>query len=452
MHGRKTGVHTARICRMRRESGALSTPAFQPDRELDWKQEVNQRIAAHKSRKDSGAAGKATPVMAHSIGSSRAAQAAARVAERFSHAPSYNQMLAEEARAAVRAAEAASQAALKMQAAAESVLAELESVARVEPATPQTIDPQRQRAAAEPGTYFDSFLELERPAAKTSESIPASALEIRWESDLPVRPSQPERSRTSRRLDQYSFETENWRGPAAAYGEPETVEPAQTIPANLIEFPRELIAARKARPRIAEGPLAPEDGEPGQLSIFEVDPGTISTLPAPADAATEAHSSGWSKLRLDAETAPEPAHDYAAAQAHAIHMAPLNLRLMAAVVDAAMIGAAFAAVALVAAGNLGVQPSMKTMELAAFAALFVIGVLYQGFFFMLAGMTPGMRYAGIALCNFDGEKPTREQLRRRVGATLLSLLPVGLGVLWAIFDDDHLSWHDRISRTYQRWA
>jgi hypothetical protein len=27
---------------------------------------------------------------------------------------------------------------------------------------------------------------------------------------------------------------------------------------------------------------------------------------------------------------------------------------------------------------------------------------------------------------------------------------MGLGVAWAIFDDDHLNWHDRLSRTYQR--
>jgi hypothetical protein len=63
-----------------------------------------------------------------------------------------------------------------------------------------------------------------------------------------------------------------------------------------------------------------------------------------------------------------------------------------------------------------------------------------------------MRYAGISLCTFDDERPTRAQLRRRLVALFLSLLPVGLGVLWAIFDEDHLSWHDRISRTYQRWG
>ena len=35
----------------------------------------------------------------------------------------------------------------------------------------------------------------------------------------------------------------------------EAVEPAQPIHANLIEFPREIVATRKVRPRLAEGPL-----------------------------------------------------------------------------------------------------------------------------------------------------------------------------------------------------
>jgi hypothetical protein len=33
---------------------------------------------------------------------------------------------------------------------------------------------------------------------------------------------------------------------------------------------------------------------------------------------------------------------------------------------------------------------------------------------------------------------------------LLSVLPLGLGVMWSIFDEDHLSWHDRLSGTYLR--
>jgi hypothetical protein len=46
--------------------------------------------------------------------------------------------------------------------------------------------------------------------------------------------------------------------------------------------------------------------------------------------------------------------------------------------------------------------------------------------------------------------PTHQELRERLGAMAVSLLPVGLGLVWSVFDEDHLSWHDRISRTYLR--
>jgi len=83
-------------------------------------------------------------------------------------------------------------------------------------------------------------------------------------------------------------------------------------------------------------------------------------------------------------------------------------------------------------------------------ALAVIGVLYQVLFFALARNTPGMKYAHISLCTFDDQIPTGARRLGRLGALFLSLLPVGLGVAWAIFDEEHLSWHDRLSGTYLR--
>ena len=380
------------------------------------------------------------------------------MAARYAQAPSYSQMLAEEARAAVRAAEAASHAALKAQAVAESVLAGLESRADEEEmraprstTLPSPLFDQNQTQQKSSVTFFDPFLEVERPVTQAAAPSAPTELEIRWEQELPVRTAEPARVPAQQEPGNFSFMDQDWRRPGSANGEPETVEPAQPIHANLIEFPRELIAARRARPRIAEGPLGIESQSAGQLSIFEVDPGTISIEPQPAGTYAEPAASGWSRLRLDAEQMPQSfAEPAPAVQTHAIHLAPVTLRALAAVVDFAWVCAAFAATALLAAANLDSRPSMKIMELVAVAALFAIGVLYHGLFFAVARSTPGMRYAGIGLCTFSDENPTPQQLQRRVGAVILSLLPVGLGLLWAIFDEDHLTWHDRLSHTYQR--
>jgi uncharacterized RDD family membrane protein YckC len=435
-----------------RETRALSTSAIQPHSDQNWKQEVNQRLAAHKSRREGGATLRAFPSPAQFSGSIRAAQAAARVAARYAHAPSYySQMLAEEARSESGMTEAAAQASRQIDVAPETMLAELEAapaVAHLPAVAPESAS--RQVISSAQSTFFDPFLEIERPVFST-EREPSSELEVRWEPDLPVRPAGGSHPRALRRPEpQIALTMEDWRG--TVHGEPETVEPALPIHANLIEFPRELIAARKVRPRIAEGPLVP-NGEPqGQLSIFEVDAASISVQPEPAETPVEPGVTGWSRMRLDAdpvsETAAQPATP---TRAHAIQHAPFSLRLMAAMVDGSLVGAVFCASAL-AAASLSFRPTMRVMELIAAGTLLAIGVLYHAIFLRFAGTTPGMRYAGISLCTFDDQKPTPWQMRRRVGAVLVSLLPVGLGVLWAIFDEDHLSWHDRISRTYQRCA
>ena len=71
-------------------------------------------------------------------------------------------------------------------------------------------------------------------------------------------------------------------------------------------------------------------------------------------------------------------------------------------------------------------------------------------FFTLNEATPGMRYARIGFCTFSDSNPTRGSIRRRLFATVLAGLPVGLGLVWACLDEDGLGWHDRISRMYPR--
>jgi uncharacterized RDD family membrane protein YckC len=130
--------------------------------------------------------------------------------------------------------------------------------------------------------------------------------------------------------------------------------------------------------------------------------------------------------------------------------APVGCRLLAALVDGALITSAFLATALVAIERMPSLPAAKTAELGAASALLLVALLYQALFLLLAGGTPGMSYARVSLCTFDGQVPTHAQLLHRLGALLLSILPVGLGVAWILFDDDHLSWHDQLSRTYPR--
>ncbi len=79
-----------------------------------------------------------------------------------------------------------------------------------------------------------------------------------------------------------------------------------------------------------------------------------------------------------------------------------------------------------------------------------IYLLYQFLSFSLSTGTPGMMYARIALCTFEDENPTPKAMRKRLFALVLAAMPLGLGFLYALFDEDHLGWHDRMTRMYQR--
>ena len=131
--------------------------------------------------------------------------------------------------------------------------------------------------------------------------------------------------------------------------------PAQPIHANLIEFPRELVATRKIRPRRVEGTHAGIGNAVGQLSIFEVDPESISFEPAAAEIVTGDAPAwpgpGWSSIQLGEQSLDDKSYNeesrdaladaevgtVQAAAARAIDLAPIGRRLMAAVVDGALI-------------------------------------------------------------------------------------------------------------------
>jgi uncharacterized RDD family membrane protein YckC len=376
-----------------------------------WKDEVNAKLAAHRTRRIRTPDGQSSLPGFEDTARRKESQAtsvAERVAERYAKAPSYSEILAAQA-AAARAAEAAAEAAVQAHAAAQAVLAGLEMEDEVSP----------------PAIAEDSVSHT----AKTETVVGSRRLEGR-------------RPLITEIVDPF---------------EEATVSPAQPLPAKLIEFPRELIATRKARPRLAEGPLRETEVTPdgSQLRIFEVEPEAISKEPVSNTVLPE-----WHSIRLDAKPRAEYyAPEAAVSEDHAplapvfelpLQTATVSDRLMASIVDASLVMAAFLLFVLVFVACTAHLPMGKPAVVSAGGVLFGLAVLYQWLFFSYLDATPGMRYARIALCTFDDENPTRKAMRFRVGALMLSAMPLGLGFLWAFFDEDHLGWHDRITRTYQR--
>ncbi len=458
------------------------------------KQQVSERLAAHRNRRGRQTGSGAEQPAPSTPARERTAKIAAAVAERYAQSKSYRTFLAEEAERAIRQAEAAAEvAALNAQAVAQAqydLLDELDNYVAETPsptviAAPRFVEPAISATQPQP---VASQLDLNPPPQYTSASFTVRlAEEIRLPGTESAGAHLSHRShardiadaamRSADPSEALSLDEEIAFRQAPVF---EPIEPTVEIAANLIEFPRQLVAPRRARPRLAEGPLREESEtqhESSQLRIFEVEAEHISSAPAVEEVAPE-----WTSILLDAqprgavavEYGPinEPI-DYSPAEprtaqhlkptAETRHLyevrfevAPLGLRAMSATVDCCAVLAAFlvfiAGVVLTASHFApgGLHMSLPTAALAAAATFIVLAFAYQFLFFTLSDATPGMRYARIGLCSFADDNPTRADMRKRIFALVLSSAPLGLGLLWSLLDDDRLGWHDRISRMYQR--
>lgn len=76
-----------------------------------------------------------------------------------------------------------------------------------------------------------------------------------------------------------------------------------------------------------------------------------------------------------------------------------------------------------------------------------IALSYFFLFTVLGARTPGMDYMGLAVIRFDGELPSFRDVGLRIFGYCISAGCFGLGFLWACFDAEQLTWHDRISKT-----
>ncbi len=122
-------------------------------------------------------------------------------------------------------------------------------------------------------------------------------------------------------------------------------------------------------------------------------------------------------------------------------------RLLAAAVDTSMvlIGLGIFLLIFFLGGDLVINRETAPFLIAVGA---VIALFYRSLWYFGNGDTPGMRFAGLQLVDFDGRRPDREQRGMRQVAGLLSFLAAGLGLVWALVDEENLTWHDHISKTF----
>jgi len=129
-------------------------------------------------------------------------------------------------------------------------------------------------------------------------------------------------------------------------------------------------------------------------------------------------------------------------------LASLDERRRAAMIDAACLSFAYGGF-LALFGSLGGHFTFSKLSAAVcFSTFAFVYLQYFGLFTIFGGTTPGMMIRGLQVSTFAGELPTLRHLLLRATGYMLSVGTLFLGFLWALWDEDSLTWHDRLSGTY----
>ena len=143
-----------------------------------------------------------------------------------------------------------------------------------------------------------------------------------------------------------------------------------------------------------------------------------------------------------------PARDVRSEQTGLYPVASIDERRIAGLIDAGCLLFAYGAF-LTLFGSLGGQFTFSKLSAAVCVTTFVIVYLqYFALFTVFGGTTPGMMLRGLQVVSFSGESPTPRQMLWRSVGYMLSAGTFFMGFLWAMWDEDALTWHDRLSQTY----
>ncbi len=142
------------------------------------------------------------------------------------------------------------------------------------------------------------------------------------------------------------------------------------------------------------------------------------------------------------------AHERAHPQTALVPVASLIERRKAGFLDAIFLGLTYAGF-LGLFRSLGGQVVVEKADAVVYlAAFFLFYALYFSLFTTCAEATPGMQLLCLTTVRLDGRPPDTRQLLWRSFGYLLAGATLMLGFVWALWDEDHFTWQDRISQTY----
>jgi uncharacterized RDD family membrane protein YckC len=218
---------------------------------------------------------------------------------------------------------------------------------------------------------------------------------------------------------------------------------------------------RRVAPNLAQSALPFDEPEPdpparASIAVAEVQPipdeDFAFTIAIGRNAATREDA----RMEIDVSLPPvtdqtaglAPTQEVRSEHAGLYPVASIDERRLAGLIDAGCLLFAYGGF-LALFGSLGGEFTLSKLSAAVCVLTFVIVYLqYFALFTVFGGTTPGMMMRGLQVVSFSGEAPTPRQMLRRSVGYMLSAGTFFMGFLWALWDEDALTWHDRLSHTY----
>ena len=123
-------------------------------------------------------------------------------------------------------------------------------------------------------------------------------------------------------------------------------------------------------------------------------------------------------------------------------------RMVASAIDGALILFGFGLVVTMVE-MLGCSFGAGKLQWIGLAATLALVSMFYGLIWAIAGReTAGMHFTDLQLITFDGFQLDARSRALRFASTWLSFCSGGLGLLWAVADEESLTWHDHISKTF----
>jgi uncharacterized RDD family membrane protein YckC len=182
--------------------------------------------------------------------------------------------------------------------------------------------------------------------------------------------------------------------------------------------------ASPRRPPVKTTGRKPASGDPrGEQS-------TLDFVPNPPQAARTLKTTVEAVIYCDATVAP-----------------PIN-RAIAAMLDGSLIFLGLGCFLVIFEAFGGPFPWTRQNIAICAGAVALIAMFYQFVWALCGRETAGMRWTGLRVINFNGFPPDGKSRALRLIGCWLSYCSGMIGIFWALVDEESLTWHDHMSKTF----